>query len=158
MELHVDVEPFAFLIGTWSGEGRGHYPTIDDFTYTETITFTAIPGKPFLKYEQRTMSPTGTPMHTESGFLRFVGGDALEFTLAQPTGQVEILEGTTSADHRSLTFTSTSVGNSPTAKTVTSTARRYTLDENLTAIHSEFDMAAVGADATNHLTSDLRKA
>lgn len=158
MELHADVAPFAFLIGTWSGEGRGHYPTIDDFAYTEAITFAAVPGKPFLKYEQRTMSSTGAPMHTESGFLRFVGGGALEFTLAQPTGQVEILEGAASADHRSLTFVSVSVGNSSTAKTVASTARRYTLDENLTAMHSEFDMAAVGVDATNHLISDLHKA
>ncbi|WIM72512.1 heme-binding beta-barrel domain-containing protein [Corynebacterium suedekumii] len=42
---------------------RGDYPTIDAFTYTETITFTAIPGKPFFRYEQKTVSPEA---HTDA--------------------------------------------------------------------------------------------
>lgn len=157
MELHEVVAPFAFLLGSWRGEGRGHYPTIDSFTYTETLTFTATPGKPFLAYEQRSASPAGSPMHTERGFLRFVGAGAVEFTIAQPTGQTELLEGTVSADLQTFHFRSTVLANSSTAKTVSETLRRYELDSTRTVLHTEFDMAAVGEAMTNHLISDLRK-
>ena len=41
------VQPFAWLIGTWRGDGVGGYPTIEggDFPYREEITFDC-PGKP----------------------------------------------------------------------------------------------------------------
>lgn len=156
MELHEAVAPFAFLLGTWQGEGRGRYPTIEDFTFTETITFQAVPGKPFVRYEQRTQSPAGAPMHTECGFLR-LQGDRVEFTLAQPTGQTELAEGTVSADLRTFDLRSVAVGNSTTATTVESTHRLYRFGEGFDALHTEFAMAAVGHPLTDHLASDLRR-
>lgn len=156
MELHDAVAPFAFLLGTWRGEGRGHYPTIKDFAFSETLTFEAALGKPFIRYEQRTASSAGAPMHTECGFLR-PQGDRVEFTLAQPTGQTELLEGPVSADRRSFDLTSVAVGNASTAKSVTSTRRRYVFDEAYAALHTEFAMAAVGHPLTDHLASDLRR-
>lgn len=155
--LHANVAPFAHLIGTWCGEGRGVYPTISDFTFTETLTFSALPGKPFLRYEQRTIAPSGAPMHTELGFLRPVGGGALEFTLAQPTGQTELLEGTADEDGRTLNFDRSTVVNTPSAKAVREIRRRYALDEGLMRLHTEFDMATQTEDMTNHLVSDLTK-
>lgn len=73
MDLHEFVAPFAEHLGAWSGSGRGYYPTIDGFEYTETLTFTGVPGKPFVKAEQKTTSPAvGEAMtqHLESTLHR----------------------------------------------------------------------------------------
>lgn len=91
--LHVNARPFAHLLGTWRGAGKGFYPTINDFEYNETLRISAVPNKPFFRYEQRTTSPDGAPMHQELGYIRFLGGDEVEFVLAQPTGQAEALFG-----------------------------------------------------------------
>lgn len=159
MDYHPHVAPFAFLIGTWHGEGHGHYPTISDFRYIETVTFTALPGKPFLRYEQRTRHlDTGAPMHTELGFLRPQPDGSIELILAQPTGQTELLHGTAELidDRATLTFDESTVSNSRTSKPVESTARTYSIDGDV--LTTTFDMAAAGQPSQRHLDSVLRKA
>ena len=69
-ELHEDLRPLAFLLGTWRGEGRGEYPTIDPFSYVEELTFDHV-GDTFLCYQESSWSPEdGAPIHLERGFLR----------------------------------------------------------------------------------------
>lgn len=154
------MKDFEFLIGTWAGSGRGDYPTIDAFRYRETLTFAAIPGKPFLRYEQKTKGPGDSPMHTECGFLRPVGDGRVEFTLAQPTGQTELLEGTVSDGDDGelvLAFDRSRVANSGTAKQVDDTRRTYVITPDRTAMYTEFDLAAVGEPLQRHLVSELAK-
>lgn len=153
------IDDHSYLLGTWRGEGRGDYPTINAFTYTETITFTAIPGKPFFRYEQKTVSPEGTPMHTEVGFLRSPADGQLEFVLAQPTGQTELLHGHVEDGDGGavLVFEDSDVVNSRSAKQVDATTRTYTVDLAGETLTTTFDMAAVGEPLQRHLTSVLQR-
>lgn len=155
MTLHPGLSAVAGLIGTWRGEGAGEYPTIDSFTYTEEVTFTDV-GKPFLHYVQRTWSPAGAPMHTETGYLRLVDGSAVEFVLAQPTGQTELAEGPLAATDEGFTCALASrVANSASAKQVDGTERRIELAGDVLTTH--FAMAAVGVPMTHHLKSVMHR-
>ncbi|WP_054953046.1 FABP family protein [Flaviflexus massiliensis] len=153
MDLHSNLAPVESLIGVWRGEGTGHYPTIPSFTFDEELTFTNI-GKPFLHYQQRTWGPGGTPIHTETGYVRVVGSDLVEFVLALPTGQAEIGEGPLIPTDTGFSMSLTSqVINSSTAKLVELTVRKYVVDGD--RLHTSFGMAAVGQNLTNHLETNL---
>lgn len=154
-ELHPDVAPLAFLLGSWVGGGQGEYPTIEPFTYRETVTFGHV-GKPFLAYTQRTTDPlTGRPMHAETGYVRLVGGGRLELVIAQPTGIVELHEGTLAVTPSGgrLELHSTSVQGTATAKEVTEVERVLEVDGD--RLHYRLAMAAVGHPLTHHLAADL---
>ena len=155
MTLHPGLSAVAGLIGTWRGEGAGEYPTIAPFAYTEEVTFTDV-GKPFLHYMQRTWSPAGAPMHTETGYLRLVDGSSVEFVLAQPTGQTELAEGPLAATADGFICELASrVSNSASAKQVDGTERRIELAGDVLTTH--FAMAAVGVPMTHHLKSVMHR-
>jgi hypothetical protein len=155
-ELHPALTPVAFLLGEWEGPGEGEYPTISPFAYTEHLTFGHV-GKPFLTYLQRTWAADGSPMHTETGYVRVTGpasdGHAVELVLSMPTGVVEVLVGTVVDDDISLT--SALVGLSPTAKQVDATERRFRVEGELLVV--DMGMDAVGAGFHHHLRSELRR-
>lgn len=150
--LHPDLEPIAFLLGTWRGSGRGDYPTIEGFTYEEEITFTHV-GKPFLFYHQRTWDPEGRLLHTEAGYLRPVAPDHAELVIAQPTGITEIHAGP--LEDGTLRLRSLQVGLTPTAVDVRSTARTITVAADV--LRYELDMAAVGQPMQFHLEASLHR-
>jgi len=155
MTLHPGLTAVASLIGTWRGDGTGRYPTIDSFQYTEELTFTDV-GKPFLHYVQRTWSPAGVPMHTETGYFRVAEGAAVEFALAQPTGQAELAEGALIATVDGFTCTLESrIVNSTSAKQVDATERHLELVGDV--LTTRFAMAAVGVPMTHHLASKLHR-
>lgn len=155
MDLHPNLEPIARLIGVWHGRGHGEYPTIQSFDYTEELIFEDI-GKPFLAYRQRTWSPTGSPMHTETGFLRVPSPDRVEFVLAQPTGQTELAEGVLERTASGVDLRLRSqIVNSSSAKHVDATEREYRLERD--ELVTNFAMAAVGVTMTHHLSSTLER-
>ncbi|HET9441929.1 MAG TPA: FABP family protein [Acidimicrobiales bacterium] len=153
--VHPDVEPIAFLIGTWRGEGHGVYPTITAFDYGEEVRFAAVPGKPFLTYSQRTWAlDDRRPLHAETGYWRPKPGGRLEVVLAHPTGISEIEEGT--LDGTAIDLTATSIGLAATAKEVTGVTRRFELS-GPGLLRYEVQLAAVGQPLQGHLTAELRR-
>lgn len=145
-----ELAPFA---GTWTGGGDGHYPTIDPFSYDETIEFATIPGKPFLVYGSRTRHRTeGRPLHTESGYLRR-SGDDVELLVSQPTGFVEIQRGR--LDGGVLDFTTVVLERSHDAKPVHEVRRRFVLDGDM--LSYDFWMAHANTPLTHHLRAELRR-
>lgn len=155
-ELHPDVAPLAVLLGTWTGTGKGEYPTIQSFGYGQELTFSHV-GKPFIAHVSRTKaSDDGRPLHTETGYWRLAGqndegGYRIELVVAQPTGVVEVHEGT--FDGTTARFDATSVVRTPTAKEVTAVEREYRLDGG--TLHVRMAMAAVGQPLTHHLSATL---
>jgi hypothetical protein len=155
--LHDALGPLAGLVGTFTGQGAGDYPTIEPFAYLETVTFGHV-GKPFLAYTQRTRHPdTGAPMHAESGYLRAVGPDRVEFVLAHPTGIVEVEEGDleVAADVVALDLRTTTVGTTATAKDVRALRRRFVLDGD--TLRYDVWMAHADTPETHHLAARLRR-
>lgn len=149
-EPHADLGRLRALLGSWSGEGEGSYPTVEPFRYRETVTF-GHAGKPFLIYGQRTRHPdSGAPMHTEAGYLRPVE-DGVELVLAQPTGLAEIHVG--GWDGNALELHTREVARTPTAKAVRSVHRRIAVEGD-TLVYDLW-MAHAGTPETHHLHAEL---
>ncbi|MDH3708224.1 MAG: FABP family protein [Acidimicrobiia bacterium] len=152
-DLHPDLASLAFLVGTWSGEGRGDYPTIDEFGYVEEITIGHV-GKPVLAYVQKSRhADTGLPLHGESGYYRPAGPTGIELAIAHPFGAVEVSEGT--VDGQRIELMSHTVATTTTAKKVSEVRRIIEVEGD--AMHYVLDMAAVGQPLQFHLEATLHR-
>ena len=134
----------------------GSYPTVAPFAFLEETSFTNN-GKPFLAYSQKTSSPCGTPMHTETGYLRVFSGE-VEWLLCDPTGLCTILKGTIVDDPEQLIleFSSTHIKGTPSAKEVKESFRRLIVTKGVCrSLEYTVTMAAVGQAMTQHLQAKL---
>lgn len=151
-ETHPDLGPLVSLLGTWIGDGDGHYPTIEPFRYVEEVTFGHV-GKPFLTYQQRTRhADTQQPLHAETGYLRGLGDADYELVIAQPTGFTEIHSGTLEADGV-LELRLDHLGRAPTAKPVHRVRRRFVLEGD--ALVYDLWMAHADTPESHHLHARL---
>jgi hypothetical protein len=153
VDLHPDLEPVRFLVGSWRGAGRGEYPTIEPFRYTEEVSYVSGPAKPFLAYTQRTRGEDGSPLHSEVGYLRMTPAGP-ELVIAQPTGLIEVHRGVLTGT--GLEFRSLTVEASPTAKAVGTVVRRLSATED-DALSYTLDMAYADVPLTLHLEARLER-
>ena len=152
MQLHASLEPLAFLLGTWRGEGDGTYPGIAPFRYREELAFEHV-GDAFLLVTDSSWTPDGAPLHFERGTLRPVGEGRVDLALAHPIGVAEVAEGT--VDGTTVTTRSTSVVRTATGSPVTEIERRYRLEDGKLAY--ELDMATDGVERTFHVRATLER-
>jgi hypothetical protein len=152
--LHPDLDGLAWLLGDWVGGGRGIYPTISDFDYTEQTSF-AHDGEPIMRYAQRTWLASGAVSHSETGFWRPHPGGGVDVTLAHPLGLVEVSEGL--VRDGAVELESTLVARTPQgASPVVAVARRYEADRD--ELVYELRMQTEATALALHLSGRLRRA
>ncbi|HYI46275.1 MAG TPA: FABP family protein [Actinomycetota bacterium] len=153
IQIHPLVEPLAYLLGTWRGEGRGHYPSIDDFSYSEESSWDH-DGRPFLYYRQNTWNlATGAPSHSEAGFWRVKDGGRIELVIAHNNGVVEVQSGTFKGTR--IEVASTELSSAPTAMTIGGLARVFEVVGD--SLSYELAMAFDEHASQNHLTATLQR-
>jgi hypothetical protein len=156
-DLHPGIAVLASLLGTWTGQGAGEYPTIEPFGYVEEVTF-GHSGKPFLTYGQRTKaSDDGRPLHAETGYVRVPSPGRVEWVLAHPTGITEIQEGALSvtATTIDMELNATTIGLTASAKDVTALARSIHVDGD--ELTYTVRLGAVGQPLQHHLAATLHR-
>jgi THAP domain-containing protein 4 len=155
----VSQQLFPFLEGTWTGEGRGEYPTIPSFDYSETLIFTRRDEKS-LAYEQRTQKRYDGQQewlvsHSENGFIRVLENGVLELVNAQSGGRSEVLVGTVemSGDLIRIHFRSRTITNDPR---ILCTERNFELESD--RLRYEMEMQTTAADRLmSHLMIELKR-
>jgi hypothetical protein len=174
-DLHPDLGPLRFLLGTWEGAGVVGYPTIESVQFGQELSFSHN-GKPYLIYASRTwlldeQGTPGRPLAMETGFWRPQPGGMVEVLLAHPTGITEIYLGEVTGTK--IEMATDVVARTSSAKEVTAGHRLYglvqpdpadTLDlPDLAAAFDTadlayaFDMAAVGQSLQPHLSARLSR-
>ena len=91
--LHPDLNPLAWLIGTWRGKGHGDYPEIERFDFAQEVTFNH-DGRGFLTYFSRSWiidenDDIIRPAASETGFWRVKPNNVLEVLIAHSSGIAE---------------------------------------------------------------------
>ncbi|ORY02419.1 DUF1794-domain-containing protein [Basidiobolus meristosporus CBS 931.73] len=158
------------LVGKWRGQGKGVYPGITPFEYSEEVTFSTVGAKPFLTYIQKTcsISDAAKPMHGEMGYLRAPKSEPgeeqrYELAIAQTSGTVTIEEGYARFNEQGdLVLELKSNGNmarttSATKPYVTEFSRTFTLDSKTNQLHYKLAMATQEKPLQHHLEAILMR-
>jgi hypothetical protein len=158
-DMPPQVIPVSRLLGTWRGVGVGGYPTIDEFRFSQEITFSELPGKPFVHHLSRSWllddeGNEGRPLAQETGYWRPDADGSIELLLAHPTGFAEIWLG--KADGAKIELRTDVVARTDTAKEYTAGHRLYGLVDG--KLLWAYDMAAMGRPLQPHLSATLTRA
>jgi nitrobindin-like protein len=163
VEIRTDMAPqlipVSWLLGTWRGVGVGGYPTVPEFRFSQELTFSELPGKPFVHHLSRSwlLDDDGNevrPLAQETGYWRPEADGSIELVLAHPTGFAEIWIG--QADGAKIELSTDVVVRTATSKDYTAGHRLYGLVDG--DLLWAYDMAAMGEALQPHLSATLRRA
>lgn len=150
-DLHPALLPLSWLLGTWRGHGRGDYPTVQEFSYGQELTFSHR-GKPLLELVSHTWSlDDGRPLAVETGFLRPQPDGSIEAVISHGSGVVELSYGT--LEGVKLELASDFMARTSSAQEVSGLHRLYGLLEGV--LLYAIDMSAVGQPLQPHLWGRL---
>ncbi|CAG5124552.1 unnamed protein product [Candidula unifasciata] len=96
LKFHEMLKPLSWLFGKWqSTDGKGIYPNVADFTYSEEATFLPVEMKPVVEYKMHSWKTENRmPMHRETGYIKIQPNtNHVAFVAAHIMGVVEIQEG-----------------------------------------------------------------
>jgi hypothetical protein len=155
--LHPDLMPLAWLVGSWRGKGRGEYPNVPSFQFAQEVSFNH-DGRPFLNYFSRSWiidenNEIIRLAASEVGFWRVKENNVLEVILAHNIGIAEGWVGIVKGAKIQLEMDQGY--SSPSAKIVTAGSRLYGLVEG--ELFTSYDMAAEGQTLQAHLWSSLER-
>ena len=153
--LHPNVAPFAWLLGSWEGGGDGDYPTIEKFRFGQELLFQQ-DGRPFIHYMAKSwlLDADGNKVRDaaqETGFLRCLDDGSVELLLTHNIGFTELYLG--KVDGAKLELSTDAVLRTATAKEYTGGHRLYGLVEG--DLWFAYDMAAMGQELQPHLWGKL---
>jgi len=155
--LHQELNPLAWMVGTWRGKGRGEYPNIEPFEFAQEVVFNH-DGRNFLNYFSRSwiIDADGEivrPAASEVGFWRVQPNNILEVVIAHSTGISEGWVGTYDGPKIQL-FLDRGYA-APSAKVVSEGIRLYGLVAG--ELFFAYDMAAEGSELQAHIWSSLER-
>ena len=106
-DLHKDLVPLAFLLGSWAGAGVHDFPGAEKCNFGQEVTFSH-DGRDFLEFQSRTwvLDNDGNkvrPLETEHGFWRIDADRKVEVTMVRDDGVVEIWYGEMAAKKPQMT-------------------------------------------------------
>ena len=153
--LHPDLNPLAWLVGTWRGKGRGEYPSIQPFEFAHEVVFNH-DGRNFLNYYSRSwiLDADGEivrPAASEAGFWRIKPNNVLEVLISHSSGITEGWVG--HFDGPKIQLVMDQPYSSPTAKIVTEGVRLYGLVEG--ELFFAYDMATPEHELQAHIWSTM---
>lgn len=157
--VHPDVAPLAWLIGTWAGNGKGEYDGIEPFDFGQEVIFQQ-DGRPFIHYMSRSWITDAEGEFVreaaqETGFLRPQPDRTLEIVLTHNLGYVEIWHGEIDKDAPRFEVVTDAVARTATAKEYAGGKRLYGYVGG--DLLYAFDMAAMGKPLQSHTHAQLRR-
>jgi hypothetical protein len=155
-DLHPDLYPLAWLVGTWRGNGIGEYPGVPRFNFFQEVTFNH-DGRAFLNYFSRTWiindeTKEQTPFELETGFWT-PKEKALHVVISSSRG---ISEGWLGVhDGPRIQLVMDQGYSSPSAPIITAGQRLYGLVEG--ELFFSYDMASEGETLQSYIWSTLER-
>ena len=155
--LHPELNPLAWIVGTWRGKGRGEYPGVEPFEYAQEVVFNH-DGRNFLNYFSRSwiiddQGEIVRPAASEAGFWRVKPNNVLEVVISHNTGIAEGWVG--QFDGPKIQLVLDQGYSAPSAKVVEAGVRLYGLVEG--ELFYAYDMATNGHELQAHIWSSLER-